>query len=60
MARIKTGDNFGDFILKNHQDLAINTTSLIGQKNIIVISPTGLDACMFAADAIAGEQLSDF
>jgi peroxiredoxin len=39
MARIKTGDNFGDFILKNHQDLAINTTSLIGKKILLSFHP---------------------
>jgi hypothetical protein len=54
MTRIKTGDNFGDFTLKNHKDFALNTTGLTGGKNIIIISPTGLDACLLAANAIAG------
>jgi peroxiredoxin len=39
MARIKTGDNFGDFTLKNHQDLAINTTSIIGKKILLSFHP---------------------
>jgi len=39
MARIKTGDNFGDFTLKNHKDLALNTTGLTGKKILLSFHP---------------------
>ena len=39
MTRIKTGDNFGDFTLKNHKDLALNTTDLAGKKILLSFHP---------------------
>ena len=39
MARIKTGDNFGDFTLKNHKDLALDTTSFTGKKILLSFHP---------------------
>jgi peroxiredoxin len=39
MTRIKTGDNFGDFTLKNHKDLTLNTTGLTGEKILLSFHP---------------------
>ena len=39
MTRIKTGDNFGDFTLKNHKDIALNTTGLAGKKILLSFHP---------------------
>jgi peroxiredoxin len=39
MTRIKTGDNFGDFILKNHKDIALNTIGLAGKKILLSFHP---------------------
>ena len=39
MSRIKIGDNFGDFTLKNHKDLALNTTDLTGKKILLSFHP---------------------
>jgi peroxiredoxin len=39
MTRIKTGDNFGDFTLKNHKDFALNTTGLTGEKILLSFHP---------------------
>ncbi len=39
MARIKTGDNFGDFTLNTHNDLALNTTALAGKKILLSFHP---------------------
>lgn len=39
MSRIKTGDNFGDFTLKTHKDLLLNTTSLAGKKILLSFHP---------------------
>ncbi len=39
MTRIKTGDNFGDFTLKNHKDLTLNTTGLTGGKILLSFHP---------------------
>jgi peroxiredoxin len=39
MARIKIGDNFGNFTLKTHKDLPINTTSLAGKKILLSFHP---------------------
>ena len=39
MSRVKIGDNFGDFTLKNHKDLALNTTDLAGKKVLLSFHP---------------------
>ena len=39
MSRIKIGDNFGDFTLKNHKDLVLNTTDLTGKKILLSFHP---------------------
>ena len=39
MTRIKIGDNFGDFTLKNHKDIALNTTGLAGKKILLSFHP---------------------
>jgi peroxiredoxin len=39
MSRIKIGDNFGDFTLKNHKDLALNTTDLTAKKILLSFHP---------------------
>jgi len=39
MTRIKIGDNFGDFTLKNHKDIAFNTTGLAGGKILLSFHP---------------------
>jgi peroxiredoxin len=39
MTRIKIGDNFGDFTLKNHKDIALNTTGLAGGKILLSFHP---------------------
>ena len=39
MSRIKIGDNFGDFTLKNHKDLALNTADLEGKKILLSFHP---------------------
>ena len=39
MSRIKIGDHFGDFTLKNHKDLALNTTDLAGKKILLSFHP---------------------
>jgi Peroxiredoxin len=39
MARIKIGDNFGDFTLKNHKDIALNTNGLAGKKILLSFHP---------------------
>jgi peroxiredoxin len=39
MARIKTGDKFVDFTLKNHEDILINTIDLTGKKILLSFHP---------------------
>jgi len=39
MTRIKTGDNFGEFTLKNHKDIALNTTGLTAGKILLSFHP---------------------
>ncbi len=39
MPRIKTGDNFGNFTLKNHKDLVLNTADLAGKKILLSFHP---------------------
>jgi peroxiredoxin len=39
MDRIKTGDNFGNFTLKNHKDIAYDTTGLTGKKILLSFHP---------------------
>ena len=39
MARIKVGENFGDFTLKTQKDLALNTTNLTGKKILLSFHP---------------------
>ena len=39
MTRIKIGDNFGDFNLKNHKDIALNTTGFRGKKILLSFHP---------------------
>ena len=39
MSRIKIGDNFGDFTLKNHKDLALNTADLAWKKILLSFHP---------------------
>jgi peroxiredoxin len=39
MTRIKTGDNFGDFTLKTHKDITIDTTALPGKKILLSFHP---------------------
>ena len=39
MSRIKIGDNFEDFTLKNHKDLAVNTVGFAGKKILLSFHP---------------------
>jgi len=39
MARVKTGDSFGDFILKSHTESLINTETLTGKKILLSFHP---------------------
>jgi peroxiredoxin len=39
MTIIKTGDNFGDFALNNHKNLALNTSSFTGKKILLSFHP---------------------
>ena len=39
MARVKTGDSFGDFILKSHTEALINTATLTGKKILLSFHP---------------------
>lgn len=39
MARIKTGEKFADFTLKNHKDILISTGSLSGKKILLSFHP---------------------
>jgi peroxiredoxin len=39
MDKIKTGDNFGDFTLKNQKDVALNTTEFAGKKILLSFHP---------------------
>ena len=39
MARIKVGDNIGDFTLSNQKDLHLNTTGLTGKKILLSFHP---------------------
>jgi peroxiredoxin len=39
MARVKTGDSFGDFILKSHTEVLINTATLTGKKILLSFHP---------------------
>ena len=39
MDKIKTGDNFGDFTLKNQKEVAVDTTVLTGKKLLLSFHP---------------------
>lgn len=46
MARIKVGDEFGDFSLKSHTEAVVDTTSMVGKKILLSYHPLAwTDVC---------------